>query len=58
MIGNDNRCDIEGAKTVGLDTFYIHSNISPEVEDFSTVKSTYLLKQMNLREVKKILEDN
>lgn len=58
MIGNDNRCDIEGAKAAGLDTFYIHSNISPEVEDFSTVKSTYLLKQMNLREVKKILEDN
>lgn len=58
MIGNDNRCDIEGAKASGLDTFYIHSNISPEVEDFSTVKSTYLLKKMNLREVKKILEDN
>ena len=58
MIGNDNRCDIEGAKAAGLDTFYIHSNISPEVEDFSTVKSTYLLKKMNLREVKKILEDN
>ena len=58
MIGNDNRCDIEGAKAAGPDTFYIHSNISPEVKDFSTVKSTYLLKEMNLHEVKKILEQN
>lgn len=56
MIGNDNKCDIEGAKAAGLDTFYIHSNISPEVKDFSTVKSTYLLKEMDLHQVKKILE--
>lgn len=56
MIGNDNKCDIEGAKAAGLDTFYIHSNISPEVKDFSTVKSTYLLKDMDLHQVKKILE--
>lgn len=56
MIGNDNKCDIEGAKAAGLDTFYIHSNISPEVKDFSTVKSTYLLKEMDLHQVKKILQ--
>lgn len=56
MIGNDNKCDIEGAKAAGLDTFYIHSNISPEVKDFSAVKSTYLLKEMDLHQVKKILE--
>ena len=55
MIGNDNHCDIEGAKAAGLATFYIHSNISPEVEDFNTIKSDYLLKEMDLYQVKKIL---
>lgn len=29
MIGNDINADILGAKAVGLDTLYIHSNISP-----------------------------
>ena len=56
MIGNDNECDVKGAKAAGLDTFYIHSNISPEVKDFSTVESTYLLEKMDLHQVKKILE--
>ena len=31
MIGNDSISDIAGAKSVGLDTFYIHSNISPKL---------------------------
>lgn len=30
FIGNDSRTDIAGAKSVGLDTFYVKSNISPE----------------------------
>lgn len=29
MIGNDLSTDIAGAKTAGMDAFYIHSNISP-----------------------------
>ena len=29
FIGNDSRSDIAGAKGVGMDTFYINSNISP-----------------------------
>lgn len=34
MIGNDIKADIEGARAVGLNTLYIHSNISPwEDED-------------------------
>lgn len=57
MIGNDNRCDIEGAKAAGLDTFYIHSNISPEMKDLSVVKSTFKLEQMDLYKVKEILKD-
>ncbi len=32
MIGNDGLCDIEGAKSVGLHTVYIRSNISPVEE--------------------------
>lgn len=57
MIGNDNRCDIEGAKAAGLDTFYIHSNISPEMKDFSVIKSTFKLEEMDLCKVKEILKD-
>lgn len=32
MIGNDAKSDIAGAKSAGMDTYYIHSNISPECE--------------------------
>ncbi len=39
MIGNDEICDIYGGQNVGVDTFYIHSNISPEYT--GTVKATY-----------------
>lgn len=39
MIGNDFTCDILGAKAVGLDGFYVHTNISPEMpEDMGDVK--------------------
>ena len=30
FIGNDSKTDIAGAKTIGMDTFYVFSNISPE----------------------------
>lgn len=30
FIGNDSTTDIKGAKECGFDTFYVHSNISPE----------------------------
>ncbi len=30
MIGNDMVCDIEGAKSVGLEAIYIQTNLSPE----------------------------
>ena len=33
FIGNDGRCDIEGAKQVNMNTFYVHSDISPEDDD-------------------------
>ena len=56
MIGNDYKCDILGAKGVGLDTFYIHSNLSPDLEQ--EVESTYFLQEMDLRRVKEILIQN
>jgi haloacid dehalogenase superfamily, subfamily IA, variant 1 with third motif having Dx(3-4)D or Dx(3-4)E len=31
FIGNDDKCDIEGAKSVGLDCVYIHSNLSRRI---------------------------
>lgn len=40
MIGNDEICDIQGAQNVGMDTFYIHSNLSPEYT--GKVKATYM----------------
>ena len=32
MIGNDFKCDIAGAHAVGLDSLYMHSNLSPDIE--------------------------
>lgn len=39
FVGNDEICDIFGAKKVGMDTFYIHSNCSPEYT--GKAKATY-----------------
>lgn len=53
MIGNDMRSDIGGAKKVGISTFYIHSNISPELQ--GEPEADYILMEMNLAKVKKML---
>jgi len=53
MIGNDARCDIEGAQNVGMDTLYIRSNISPA--DDVTPAATYSFEEMNMRKVAKTL---
>lgn len=45
MIGNDLQCDISGAKKVGIDSYYIHSNISPEFTD--TIKADYTQMEMD-----------
>ena len=52
MIGNDGISDIAGAKSVGLDTFYIHSNISPK--DDKKPDSTYYLPAMDMKKVKEL----
>lgn len=68
MIGNDAVSDIAGAKAVGLDTFYIHSNISPELEEEEYLtpegkKETrklfpdadYILPEMDMKKIKEML---
>ena len=32
-VGNDSRCDVGGAKGVGMPVFYVNSNISPQNDD-------------------------
>ena len=39
FLGNDQTCDILGAQGVGMDTWYVHTNCSPEYTD--EVKATY-----------------
>jgi len=50
MIGNDYTCDIEPALDLGLDTLYIHSNISPDL--LSQINSTYKILDGNFLDVK------
>lgn len=54
MIGNDAKTDIEGAAAAGMDTCYIHSNLSPEHD--LPVKATYVLDEMNMDQLCRILE--
>lgn len=51
MIGNDMETDIAGAKRVGMDSFYIHSAISPRMQKDSDRCSCadYVMMRMNLR---------
>ena len=53
MIGNDSTTDMQGAKEKGMDTFYIHSNISPAGDYAKGV--TYQLDRMNLTRVSTML---
>ena len=39
FLGNDQECDIQGAQGVGMDTWYVHTNCSPEYR--KEVKATY-----------------
>jgi putative hydrolase of the HAD superfamily len=47
MIGNDPICDIEAALVVGMDAYYIHSNLSPK--GLSTKRATYVMEGMDLK---------
>lgn len=53
MIGNDLATDIKGAKQVGMDTYYIHSAISPKQS--GAMNADYFMPHMNLRSLQKQL---
>ena len=48
MIGNDGACDIGGARSVGMGTCYIHSNLSPKEEG---VEADFVVEKMCLEEM-------
>lgn len=52
MIGNDGRCDIAGARAVGMKTIYIRSNISPEE---ALPEADAVIEEMDLQKVMRIL---
>lgn len=53
MIGNDCRTDIKGATDAGLDSLYLHTNISPEVQ--GKVEAKYVIMSGDLHEARKAL---
>ncbi|MCH5253591.1 MAG: HAD family hydrolase [Lachnospiraceae bacterium] len=53
MIGNDLDSDIAGAKQAGMDTFYIHSGISPKLR--RQVDADACMMSMNLKNLQKRL---
>lgn len=53
MIGNDSSTDIAGAVSVGMDTCYIHSNISPEIDE--KVNATYVQPILNIEKLCSII---
>lgn len=53
MIGNDYICDIEGASNVGLDSLYMHSNLSPEIK--GSLKSTYTIMDIDIKKISKLI---
>lgn len=53
MIGNDSVSDIQGAYDMGMDSLYIHTEISPEcVED---LKSTYTIMDGDFKKIKNMV---
>lgn len=55
MIGNDWIADIKGAKNVGLDTLYIHTNISPANTILEQVQATYIIEDGDFRKIPSLI---
>lgn len=53
MIGNDPNSDIAGAISVGMDSFYIHSNQSPKIDE-QNIKSTYKIMKMDIKKISEL----
>ncbi len=55
MIGNDPVCDVSGARRVGMDSYYIHSALSPACPDRDAIGATYVQLGMDLRALRRRL---
>lgn len=55
MVGNDESADIQGAHLAGMDSLYIHTEISPQEDIEST--ATYVVMDGDWKKVQKILLD-
>ena len=56
MIGNDYICDIAGATNTGLNSLYLHSNLSPEIK--GPLKSTYSIMNMDISKISEFIIDS
>lgn len=56
MIGNDWISDIEGANNSGIDSMYLHTNISPMDTIIENVQAKYVIKDGNIESIKKIIK--
>lgn len=52
MVGNDVNTDIKGALSCGMDCVYVHSNLSPKVDE---INATYCIKDGNIKDVLKYI---
>ncbi len=55
MIGNDWITDIEGAKIAGVDSLYLHTNISPKDTIIENVQADYISMDGNIVKIKEII---
>lgn len=55
MIGNDYLSDIQGAYNVGLDSLYMHTAVSPEIN--GRLQAKYVVMSGDVHEVRKVLFD-
>ena len=57
MIGNDAYSDISGANLVGMDSLYIHSDISPKLTDLSgaDIPATYKIMDGDFSKIKQLI---
>lgn len=55
MIGNDWISDIQGASDAGLDSLYIHTNISPADTDLDKVKAKYIIPDGDFNKISKLI---
>lgn len=57
MIGNDAGTDIRGANLIGMDSLYIHSDISPKITDLSgsDIPATYKIMNGDFSKIKQLV---